>query len=183
MKRRQQKLLLVNNCYPTVKYPQASTYIVSIEESLKKTGLQVSRLVIPRQSFKRLFKFFQYLHFCLKVMIANFSKYDFVYVNHFTYVFFPVVLKILWKRNVIIHWHGEDLLGDTIRERFTRYLMKFTNKRSFIHIVPSRYFKGLILRNMDIDPGLVYVSPSGGVDTGMFSARFRRGATDSVIRI
>jgi glycosyltransferase involved in cell wall biosynthesis len=163
-------LLLINNSYPTSKFPNASTFIVAIEEALVEAGLNVDKLLIKRISNNVIIKVWQHFLFGIKLFFRCFNRYEYVYINHYTYIFFPLVCKMFfYGGRALFHWHGSDVVGKSFREKFVRFLMSKTFKAKDVHIAPSIYFKRLLCDQFNVDSNLVYISPSGGVNTKLFS--------------
>lgn len=163
------KILIVNNGYPTNYYPDYTTYIRDITECLSKAGFNVETLVIEyhkeTSSFYKLRKYLQYWFSC----ISRRGTYDFIYINHFPYAWPIVFNPFLRRKNTIIHWHGDDLAGKSFLSLISsRFLKKFISNS--INIVPSQYFSTLLEKKYPNLKYKIHISPSGGVDTALFSA-------------
>ena len=163
------KILIVNNGYPTNYYPDYTTYIRDITECLYKAGFNVETLVIEyhkeTSSFYKLRKYLQYWFSC----ISRRGTYDSIYINHFPYAWPIVFNPFLRRKNTIIHWHGDDLAGKSFLSLISsRFLKKFISNS--INIVPSQYFSNLLQKKYPNLKYKIHISPSGGVDTVLFSA-------------
>ena len=163
------KILIVNNGYPTNYNADYTAYIRDMSECLSKAGYNIETLVIEYNkkisSIYKLYKYLKYWYFCM----TKCGYYDYVYINHLPYAW-PIALNpLLKKMNTIIHWHGNDLVGKSILAVLTLpFLKRFINNS--INIVPSKYFSTQLEKKYPNLKHKVHISPSGGVDTVLFSA-------------
>lgn len=161
-------ILLLNNGYPSVLNPQYSTYIKTIKECLELAGYNVVLLTLDTNFKGKINKVRNYLKFYYSLfLLRGYQKYDFVFIHNYPFVFLPLILSIKRLNNLVIHWHGTDVLPIG---RFGKILNKvsywFLPSR-FVSICPSEYFKKEVLKKFSIR-GDVFVSASGGVDTEEF---------------
>lgn len=108
-----------------------------------------------------------YIQFYYNILIADFNKYDVIYINHWAQLFLPLIVKRLNCKNVVVNFHGSDLLSNS---KLKNILNKFANRiipKSAKIIVPSRYYKELVEKNNIKNE--VYIVPSGGVDAKIFN--------------
>ncbi|MDE7460957.1 MAG: glycosyltransferase family 4 protein [Paramuribaculum sp.] len=163
------KILIVNNGYPTNYNADYTAYIRDIAECVSRAGYNVETLVIEYDKkispIYKLHKYLQFWYFC----ITKCGYYDYIYINHLPYVW-PIALNpFLRTKDSIIHWHGNDLVGKSIPSVITLALLKrFINNS--INIVPSKYFSTLLKKKYPHLKHKIHVSPSGGVNTELFSA-------------
>ena len=163
------KVLIVNNGFPTCCYPYYTAYIRDIAKCLFKAGCSIELLVIEydkKISFVyKLYKYLQFWYYCF----TKRGDYDFIYVNHLPYSWPIAFNPFLRRKNTIVHWHGYDLVTKSILSKVTSPFLKgFINKS--INIVPSKYFSTLLEKEYPHVKHKVHISPSGGVDTELFSA-------------
>lgn len=160
------KVLLINNGYPSHNNPNYTTYIKSIEECIKESGCQVNNIVLQYNGeIKTLSKIIQYLRFWSNCLTSKLDA-DVVYINHIPFAWTILFNPNLRKRRVIIHWHGNDLVG---KSKPLKWIHNLISKKcsKYQHIVPSEYFKRKLLEKFKLSLP-VLVSPSGGVDTELF---------------
>ena len=75
------KILLINNNYPSKEAPNQATYIRSIKECLELAEFDIELLVMPAKA--SLFqKIISYIKFHIKLLLFNYSSYDYIYINH-----------------------------------------------------------------------------------------------------
>ncbi|MGQ1891998.1 glycosyltransferase family 4 protein [Thermophagus sp. OGC60D27] len=164
------KVLLINNGYPSTINPQYSTYIKSIEQCLHDANMMVELLVLETNFKGKVFKFFYYVRFLGELMMFKYRKYDVIYINNYPYCFFPLMLRIRKFKNVIIHWHGTDIIPPNWRKNFLNKISYKFLPQKHIAIVPSNFFVEKVREKLGIQRFKnIFISPSGGVDTKKFS--------------
>lgn len=163
------KVLFLNNGYPTFFNPQYTTYANTIASCLRKAGYDVDLLVIRyNQRITLVYKLIKYVIYWLKALFINLKNYDFVYINHLPFVWPILINNGLKRKKVYIHWHGGELVSSSL---FIRITLSFIRPKAnrYKHIVPSFYFKQKLIDILNVPTELICVSPSGGVDTDLFS--------------
>ncbi|HIK62581.1 MAG TPA: glycosyltransferase [Flavobacteriales bacterium] len=160
------KVLLINNRFPTKKKPHIATFIKSIFESIKASDNNVDLLISRRNKLKGVAKLFDSFLFYLQIIFfRNYKNYDVLYINRFNHFGFILSTKIQKNQEVIIHWHGSELRSMNLSHKFS---LRFIKTRYF-HIVPSLYYKNLLISKLCINKGNIFISPSGGVDFSLFN--------------
>lgn len=172
------KIYFLNNVYPTAENPRLGTYARSMAEEMRAAGHEVDvDAMFFKSANKGLEKLRMYARFWKHLLLKNLKGYDIVYINHFTYCF-PILFNRSLRKagKVYIHWHGKELLRTSA---FDRHTVRLFNRRlrKYSHISPSQFFKGRILRHTSLNADSIMVSPSGGVDTDVFTPI--EGASDS----
>lgn len=162
-------VLLINNGYPSECYPEYTSYIRSIEKCIIDSGQGVDRLVIRfDRPITTIYKLYKYILFWLKCLNTRTAS-DTVYINHLPFAWTLILNPFIRKKRRIIHWHGNDLVGKSILSLTSSlFLKKFINNS--INIVPSQYFSIQLRKKYPNLKYNIYISPSGGVDTVLFSA-------------
>ena len=159
------KILLINNRFPTKKKPYIATFIKSIFDSLKACGNDVDLLISKRNKLKGLAKIIDSLFFYFQLsFFCNYKSYDILYINRFNHFGFILATKIQENHKVIIHWHGSELREINLLHQFSFKLIK----ARYFHIVPSLYYKNLLVSKLNISEKNIFISPSGGVDFSLF---------------
>ena len=162
------KVLLINNGYPSERYPEYTSYIRSIEECIIDSGQGVDRLVIRfERTITPIYKLYKYILFWLKCLTTR-TACDTIYINHLPFAWPLILNPFIRKKRMIVHWHGNDLVSKGILSKVTSpFLKRFINKS--INIVPSQYFSTLLEKEYPHVKHKVHISPSGGVDSELFS--------------
>lgn len=165
------KILLINNGYPTNENPKRSSYIKNIYDCLIKADMKVDLLVLDSNFKSRKKLFIKYLDFYFRILkFRKFNDYDFVIVNNYPHCSLPLFFKLNKIKNLIIHWHGEDILNPTWKQ-FIFNLIYYFIKKNVKHISPSRYFAQFVSKRLNIPVEDVFVSPSGGIDVEKFKGK------------
>ncbi len=168
-------LLLVSNMYPSKENPSYGIFVKNIEDTLKREGLSIEKVVktINNNFFLKLISYFKFYYAIIKAL-SNQKKYDVLYLHYFTYTFLPVLLwKLFSKKSkikIIIHVHGNDIiergkLGNLlfwIFGKFTHYIDGW--------VAPSNYFKDVLVKELNLKEKKtkIYVYPSGGINLKLF---------------
>ena len=165
---RKTKMLLINNGYPSEKYPNYTTWVATIEYCLTRAGFDVDLLVIKHHNYySNLQKIIKYITYFFRLATKKMSDYYVVYINYPTHAI-PIFLnRTLNIEKVYCHWHGFDLIGNGAYTKFARKCMKSRFKRC-IHFVPSNHYKEILINEYGLNDTDVVVSPSGGVNTELF---------------
>lgn len=162
-------ILLINNAYPSPQVPNSGTYVASIKETLESAGFQVDILVLSPSGYKLKDKIKDYTALYLRLLTISLKRYDILYINHYTFLL-PLFIRIPFlKKQIIFHWHGEELVHKSFLFKNIRQLMKKTFKNNHIHISPSHYYRSIVARQLHIPPKKILISPSGGINTELFS--------------
>jgi glycosyltransferase involved in cell wall biosynthesis len=163
----QNKLLLINNGYPSKEYPNYTTWAATIGKCLEKSGFKVDLLVIKYRLFKSITKIKNYLLFFYKLLTIDLSCYEIIYINYPTHalpIFFNRTLKL---EKVYMHWHGYDLIGNYLYNRIVHKVLS-SIIRKCRHFTPSQWYRNILINMFKASTGNVFVSPSGGVDIDLF---------------
>lgn len=174
-------LLLINNGYPSSENPQYSTYVRSIEECLYDAGTEVDLLVLDTSFKGTISKYLNYLKFFWRLSLFNYQPYDYIYINNYPYFFLPLMLRVRRFNNLIIHWHGTDIMAQSRSKRILNKISyKFLPKTHFA-IAPSKYFAAKVVDKIGSRRlNNIFVSPSGGVDIDKFSIQPKK-KTNTII--
>lgn len=165
------KILLINNSYPSSKYPERSTYIQSVKECLQEAGNKVDVLALYPTGLSKRDQLKDYLRLYINIIFKRMKTYDCLYINHYPYLF-PLFWKLpFYGKKVIFHWHGEELVNDSLFLKLSRRICRLTLKKGYVHISPSHYYKKIITEKLPVKESDIFVSPSGGVDTTVFCSK------------
>ena len=163
-------ILLVSNMYPTINDQSYGIFVKNTYEALL-TQYNVDKVVIGKHN-NVLIKLLAYIYLHLLTIIKmTFNNYDYVYVHYISHSSIgPIIGDILSKNvKIIYNAHGNDVIADSKRdlkniERSKRYL-----KRAYKVVVPSEYYKEVMVDEYKIPEKKVFVYPSGGVDVNLFT--------------
>lgn len=164
------KILLISNMYPDKNNKHYGIFVKNVEELLINNGYIVDKVIMFKTKNKYI-KLIKYILFHLKVIFKGlFNKYDYLYVHFASHSSLGAVFvkKIKKNINLVINCHGNDVIYDLDEEknnvkRSHKYL-KYADKV----VVPSNFFKQLMIDEYHIKENQIYIYPSGGVDTNKF---------------
>lgn len=164
-----QKILLVSNNYPSKKYKQYGSFIKNTEEVLKDHGFIVDRVVITKQD-NIILKLFAYIRMNLMVILKGiFNNYDYIYAHYISHTgFAPIfVKKTSANIKIVFNAHGNDVVSDNEDSKNIKRSKKYL-KYAYKVVVPSEYFKDVMINDYNINKDKIFIYPSGGVDTNLF---------------
>lgn len=157
------KVLLINNGYPNYKNKNYCTYIQSIKECLEECEnvdfVDIFTLDLEKN------KISGYIDFYIRILKLDIDKYDILYINHWSDMFYPFMFKNIKNKKVIINYHGSDLISESKIKNFNNNIgLKLIPKDAKV-VVPSGYFKKIISKKITNNISII---PSGGVNTEVF---------------
>lgn len=162
------KILFFNNLYPSLSFPKRAAYAATIAKMLEKNN-EVDLCVRYASKYKVL----SYIKFYIELFLIGLKKYDLLYINHYTFLIPLIIRLFLYKKQsnlkIIFHWHGEELMNESFLFRILRLLMKRTFTEHSYHVSPSLYYEKVIHDKFAIPREKIFISPSGGVDTSIFT--------------
>lgn len=170
------KLLLVSNMYPSRKYPHYGVFVENAEKILRRLpGITLQKAVMGKQDGKAA-KLFAYLRFYCAILLKGlFGGCDVIYGHFLSHIALPLrIVKILRpKARLILNAHGNDVVADTPADDKWVRLSKTLIPLADGIIVPSAYFKRVMMESFGVAEEKLFVYPSGGVDRSVFFPRER----------
>ena len=163
---------LISNMYPTTKFPGYGIFVKNITEALKCYGInnKLNALILGK-SKGRINKLLKYFSFYLQILINFWKKYDYIYI-HFPNQAIPILYPLLKlrKRKLIINLHGEDLMyGDRgLGNKMGKLMEKTCREFATAIVVPSTYFRDIVVERNLLSPERIIVSASGGINEHIF---------------
>ena len=170
LKIEKRKILLVSNMYPSNKYKHYGSFVKNAKEVLQDNGYEVDLSVMYKQdNFIR--KLFSYISLYLGTILKGmFNNYDYIYVHFISHSAFPAVFLKRTSKNIslVLNAHGNDVVMDLPNEekniRKSKKYIPYANKL----VVPSNYYKNVMIRDYNVDENKIFIYPSGGVNTDRF---------------
>lgn len=164
------KCLLVSNMYPGEKSVSYGIFVKNIIEGLEKSGMKFDKVVISGRGNSICSKLLKYLKFYFKLLFRTLlKKYKLVYVHYLNYSSLPLQLVVRLRNiKLVINLHGSDILPKTRLGRILLAVNSNLLKKAILIVVPSAYYRDILLRHYPIDETKIFVSPSGGVDCQLF---------------
>jgi len=166
------KIFLISNMYPSSKDSLFGVFVKNFKLELENNGVAFPAVsIIKGKKSNKLSKVFTYLKYYLSICYNFiFKKYDLVYVHFMSHnVLVLAGLYFLFKKKkpLVINVHGDDVTNSKGKkiDKLNRFLLKKTD----LVVVPSTYFKEMVLENYPfLKMEQIFVSPSGGVDAKRF---------------
>ena len=167
---KKKKILLISNMYPSKSNKHYGIFVKNTEDLLRENGYIVKRVVMTKQK-NIILKLINYILLHLKVIfIGLFGNIDYLYVHFISHSSMGAVIVKKIKKNIklVLNCHGNDIVADNEIdlkniERSKKYL-KYADRI----VVPSNYFKDVLMTDYGVKEDLIFVYPSGGVDTKYF---------------
>lgn len=163
------RILIVSNMYPNKKYPSYGIFVKKFCDELEKNNISYEKSVMYKTN-NAFFKIINYIIFYGKTFLkAILKKYDIVYIHYASHSSLPILIASkLKKMKIYINIHGSDAAPENkMQEKFQKNTIKIL-KISEKVIVPSEYFKEYVAAKYKINKNIIYIYPSGGVDTKIF---------------
>lgn len=166
------KIFLISNMYPSQKHPGYGVFVQNVCDGMAKHDIHVAKYaVIKGRGIGILDKIGKYISFYGSIIKNYFADYDCMYI-HFPNQASPILslLQRLKKKPMVLNYHAEDLLYDE-QSWYLRHLGHTTDelaKKATFIVVPSLYFKDIVVERGLNHPDKVVVSPSGGINDQIF---------------
>jgi glycosyltransferase involved in cell wall biosynthesis len=160
------KLYLVSNMYPSKENVRYGVFVKNFEITIED-HFDVHRIVLTKK-YRFHTKVLGYILLYLKIIQLFFKPKDVIIYVHYPLFLTPVLLLIsMVKKNMILNFHGTDLIFDTLFKKVLAVFQKQLIPTSRI-VVPSNYYKEKVLDSYQSDEERILVYPSGGINTAVF---------------
>lgn len=162
------KILLISNMFPSKKDIFHGIFVKNFAEQLSRTDVEIEMSVIKGKGQSKIDKLYKYvLFFANTIYKSVMSDYDLIYIHFGTYSSLPLLaFRMFIAKPIVVNVHGSDVLPKTF---FSKLIYKATYKfikKSAMIVVPSKYFKKIVIEKYGHDN--VVVSPSGGINGAIF---------------
>lgn len=162
-------VLLISNMYPNDSYPSYGIFVKNFEVALKEKNINVKKIVLTKEKnkFKKIKKYaIFYFEIFLKLVI---EKHDLVYVHYASHTAIPIILANKFRKiNLFVNVHGSDVVPEKNSQfKYQKYVENILNIARKV-IVPSEYFKELVINKYNLNKEKIEISPSGGVNEKKF---------------
>ncbi|MCZ4318204.1 glycosyltransferase family 4 protein [Aequorivita viscosa] len=179
MSTKKQRLFLVSNMYPSTENVRYGIFVKNFEAAVSDF-FEVEKVVLTKK-YSFLSKFFGYLKLYFQIIQLYFKceKNDLVYV-HFPLHVAPALLPLWWlNRKVVLNFHGSDLIFNSpFKKALSLFLIPGLKKSTIV--LPSNYYKEKLLAEFNVSPSRLYVYPSGGINSKVFSLK-QKGENSSFV--
>lgn len=169
-------ILLLSNMYPSKKYPHYGVFVKNTASVLEQIpNVKLDTVVLTKHDGK-VSKLFGYLRFYASILLRGiFGKYDIIYGHFLSHIAMPlrIVMSLRPRIKLILNAHGNDVIADRPQDEKWVNLSKTIAPYADHIIVPSQYFKDLLIREFQYPEEKLFVYPSGGVDLTVFHPQDR----------
>ncbi len=158
--------------FPSDKDPVFGVFVKNFFKYIERHNhIGGTRLVAIKGRQRGTSQLLAYITFYYRIIITClFGRWDLIYVHTITYPVIPLKIASMFRRlPIAFNIHGSDLITHSgLAERLKKMCFPLLRKAKLI-VVPSMVFKKILMNELsDIDESIVYVSPSGGVDSQRF---------------
>lgn len=166
------RILLISNMYPDDHYPSYGVFVKNQVDLLEAEGINIELQVMTKKN-TRVSKILAYLkHYFLIFEKIIFGSHDIVYVHYASLNAIPILISRVFKRKKVwVNVHGSDVQSDGLIHEKINMLSGFLLKISDKVIVPTPYFKDVIIEKYEVPVESIFVSPSGGINRSIFYER------------
>ncbi|MFQ6862715.1 MAG: glycosyltransferase family 4 protein [Beduini sp.] len=160
------RILVLTNMYPSKKYPHYGVFVLNTVEILKQDGHQVKVISKPKNDSK-IMRLMNYIFFYMHGILSSlFGHYDYVYghyISHISYMV-KIIHQLKPKMKIVLNAHGNDVVieEDWMYKNKQRSAMVLPLANKIV--VPSEYFKKVMIEQYQIEEDKIVLYPSGGVD-------------------
>lgn len=169
-----EKILILSNMYPSKEYPSYGVFIKNFTDNLESNSISYDKIVMYKSNTKTK-KMFRYVVFFLKSFFTLlFKNYDIIYIHYPSITSIPALAVSKFKKlTIYTNIHGTDADPVTDQEKKLEKNTKKIAELSKKIIVPSNYFKEMILKKYSVDSKKIIVYPSGGINSKVFNPQMK----------
>lgn len=165
------KILLISNLFPTKEYPYYGTFVKNIVDGLTERNVEFQKVVLNKDGKSKLK---EYIVFYTKILINLFkNSSDITYVHYISHCSIPIFFSKT-PRNLVVNVHGSDIQTKGMKGFLLEPFIRNVLHKSTKIIVPSLFYKDLVLKKYMVEEDKIFVSPSGGIDRSVFYNRNER---------
>lgn len=171
--KRVKTILLISNMYPSDQNPAYGIFIKNFEEQMYHEDFVSKKCVISGRGKNIFEKIKKYIGFFKQTINSiHHKEYDLIYVHYMSHSILPLLLvRSSILKPLVLNAHGSDILPQTTIGKLLQKVISPIIKRADLIVVPSEYFKSVVKNKFLFDEKKIFVSPSGGVDTRLFSKK------------
>ena len=165
-------MLLISNMYPSVSHPTYGTFIRNFELQMQTEGFVVDKCVISGRGKNIFQKIKKYIIFFKQTIHAIHQEdFDLIYIHYINHSLLPLLVFKKITKPLVLNAHGSDVHPQSTIGRLLQRISTPVIKNADLIVVPSEYFRSIVNNKFSFDAKKIFVSPSGGVDTELFSKK------------
>lgn len=156
--------------FPSENDPLFGVFVKNFKSELEKNGVEfpVTSLIKGKcvSTPKKIWRYTWHYFKSIKGGLS--SRYDLIYV-HFLSHHIPILFLFkAHKKPLVINMHGTDFIIIKSSKLLTSLSYSII-KRANILVVPTNYFKNIVLEHFkEVNANKIVISPSGGIDKNIF---------------
>lgn len=164
-------IFLISNMFPTQTNPGYGVFVKNICDGLEENDVHTIYYAVIKGKSSRRAKLATYIRFYWRIISNYFKQYDVCYVHYPTHAALLLsLLNKIKKKPIVFNFHGEDLLYDnhSCYMSFLGHMSdRMTGQTTFV-VVPSEYYRDIVLARGLISNDRIVISPSGGINDDLF---------------
>ncbi|MBC1558429.1 glycosyltransferase family 4 protein [Listeria booriae] len=167
------KILVIANMFPSKEHPSYGIFVKNHIHILEEATNDIDTITMRKEIHKGK-KLWSYLLFYWRIFwTLVLKKHDLVYVHYASHSALPILCAMSLKRsiNLTVNLHGSDVFPENeFQERLQKWVAKLLKQANHV-VVPSDYFKQVVVQRYQLFSGNILISPSGGVNRSLFAPR------------
>lgn len=168
------RLLLISNMFPSDEDKFYGIFVKNFVLGFENTNIEIiSKSLIYGRGQNNFQKIVKYVNFYCSILknVLKFN-YDLIYVHNPNYVSIPLLICLPLVRNpIVLNFHGTDVFAKSKLAKLFLFLVKPIVRISHTIVVPSEYFKEIVVAKFNIPSTKIFVSPSAGINTNEFISK------------
>ncbi|EMG29308.1 putative GlcNAc transferase [Listeria fleischmannii 1991] len=176
------KILVIANMFPSKEYPSYGIFVKNHIHILEKAAKTVDTITMKKE-ISRFKKMMTYLNFYWQILVTLlFKQHDLIYLHYASHSALPILFaKLLNPRiNLTVNLHGSDVFPETsIQKRLQKWVERLLKEANHV-VVPSDYFKKVVVKRYNLKADNILISPSGGVNRNLFAPKEKRPNNNSM---
>ncbi|WP_088825358.1 glycosyltransferase family 4 protein [Listeria goaensis] len=165
------KILVIANMFPSKEYPSYGIFVKNHVHILENASSEIDTVTMNKE-LNKWKKLWNYIVFYFRIFFTLlFKKYDVVYLHYASHSAIPILCAKALNRkiNLTVNVHGSDVFPETrIQERLQSWVARLLKQANHV-VVPSDYFKQVVIKRYKIVSSDILISPSGGVNRTLFA--------------
>lgn len=155
--------------YPDEQNPSKGIFVQRFCEMLDRLGIKYE-ISSKANTTGKTSKIFAYIQFYLGTFVKLVSgNYDIAYVHYASHSSAPVLVARYFKNfKIYTNVHGSDVIPQNKVQNYMQILTRKVLARSSKIIVPSEYFKTVVVKKYQMGSIPIIVFPSSGINRELF---------------
>ncbi|MCR1900086.1 glycosyltransferase [Irregularibacter muris] len=165
------RILLISNMFPSDKDPTYGVFVKNFKDGLEKEGVEFPHMAVICGKGTNIFqKIIKYLKFYYDIIKYGLSEdYDVIYAHYIIHSAIPLIfVQLFIDKPIILNAHGSDVIPIKTLSKYLQVFTKVIIKQSDLIVVPSEFFKEVVMDKFSVGKEKIYISPSSGIDVELF---------------